>query len=66
MAETDEETERHNDNICMFPGCERLAVESRERGFGESYKARYCDIEEHNAANMHQALNEKDEAEAGA
>jgi hypothetical protein len=63
MAQTEEE-ERHNDNICMFPGCERLAVESRDRGFGESYKARYCDLEEHNAARMHQALKQKDEAEA--
>ena len=32
----EEEAERHNDNTCMFPGCDRLAVESTERGYGES------------------------------
>jgi hypothetical protein len=63
MAQT-EEDERHNDNICMFPGCDRAAVESRDRGYGESYKARYCDLEEHNAASMYQAVKKAEEAEA--
>ncbi|MGH2917933.1 MAG: hypothetical protein ACRDLS_04935 [Solirubrobacteraceae bacterium] len=66
MAQTEEETERYNDNICMFPGCDRLAVESKERGFGDGYKARYCDLEEHNAASMYQALKKQEAAESGA
>jgi len=60
MSPTEEETERHNDNTCMFPGCDRLAVESTERGFGESYKPRYCDLDEHNAGNLHQEMAKKD------
>lgn len=56
----EEETERHNDNTCMFPGCDRLAVESTERGYGESYKPRYCDLDEHNAGNMYQAISEEE------
>jgi len=60
MNET-EEQERYNDNTCMFPGCERPASDSHDRGYGESYKARYCDLEEHNAGNLFKVLN-KDEA----
>ncbi|MDX6691144.1 MAG: hypothetical protein QOG15_2601 [Solirubrobacteraceae bacterium] len=52
--------ESYNDNTCLFPGCDRPAVPSRDRGFGESYKARYCDLEEHNAANMHAALKKEE------
>lgn len=60
--ESGAQTERNNDNVCIFPGCDRLAVESRDRGYGESYKPRYCDLEEHNAVTMFQALNKTDEA----
>ncbi|MDQ3677458.1 MAG: hypothetical protein M3401_11755 [Actinomycetota bacterium] len=64
MAETDEETERYNDKTCIFPGCDRPAADSEDRGYGESYKPRYCDLEEHNAVNMHQELKKQEEAEA--
>ncbi len=62
MAETEEATERHNDNVCLFPGCDRLAVETRPRGPGrQGYKANYCELEEHNAASMQRALRESGE-----
>jgi len=66
MSQTEEEKERHNDNMCMFPGCDRLAVESRERGYGPSYKARYCDLDEHNAGNLHKELNKEPGEDASA
>lgn len=61
-----EDTESQNENICLFPGCDRPAVDSRDRGYGPSYKARYCDLDEHNAGNLHVELNKEDSEDAPA
>jgi hypothetical protein len=62
MAEQEEE--RYNDKTCMYPGCDKPAVDSKPRGFGEGYKANYCELDEHNAASMFQALNKNEESES--
>jgi hypothetical protein len=63
---TEQETERHNDKTCIFPGCDRPAIETKGRGFEEGWKANYCDLEEHNAGNLFKVLNKKEDSEAEA
>lgn len=56
MSETSETAEPV---ICLYPGCDREAVDSPRKGenpMRQGPPPRYCDNEEHNAASTYQAL----------
>jgi hypothetical protein len=61
MSETEEETETAEAVTCLYPGCERDAVQPPKAG---GPPPRYCDDESHNAASTYQALHGKGEAAA--
>ncbi len=56
MAEMSDTTEKL---ICLYPGCEREAVESPRKADNPKRQGpppRYCDLEEHNIASTHLEL----------
>jgi hypothetical protein len=58
MSETEEAAETVESVTCLYPGCERDAVEPPRAG---GPPPRYCDDEGHNAASTYQALHGKAE-----
>jgi hypothetical protein len=65
-TETDTETQAPKREICLYPGCDNLAVEGPKTAVNgrTGPPPRYCEIEEHNAASTFQELK-RIEAEGG-
>jgi hypothetical protein len=54
-------TETTDEEICIFPGCDRPPVPRHELG---GPRPRFCDLEEHNASSAHLARKALEEEEA--
>lgn len=54
--------------ICLYPGCEREAVDSPRKGEDPTRQGpppRYCELEEHNAASTFHELKRLEQEAAG-
>jgi hypothetical protein len=56
MAETPEKSDSTEQLVCLYPGCDKPALEPPNKTDNPKRQGpppRYCELEEHNAASAH-------------